>query len=116
MTAKITTIITLKQKKQWETYVSLIIISKIQYTTLLVVSLFCRVATFSFFGLLFYYTYNIRNTMKDEKLGEKMTPTDKKIEDAIDEAIVWLDTNQLAEGDGIMYKMKELFPILKLLG
>ncbi|CAH1428276.1 unnamed protein product [Lactuca virosa] len=62
------------------------------------------------------YTYNIRNTTKDENLGEKLTPVDKKIEDAIDEAIVWLDTNHLAKGDEFKDKMKELFPILKLLG
>nr|KAJ0188960.1 hypothetical protein LSAT_V11C800410610 [Lactuca sativa] len=62
------------------------------------------------------YTYNMRNTAKDEKLGEKLTPVDKNIEDAIDEVIVWLYTNQLAEGDKFKDKMKELFPILKLLG
>ncbi|XP_023756116.1 heat shock 70 kDa protein 1 [Lactuca sativa] len=62
------------------------------------------------------YTYNMRNTVKDEKLGEKLTPVDKKIEDVIDEVIVWLYTNQLAEGDEFKDKMKELFPILKLLG
>ncbi|XP_023735688.2 heat shock 70 kDa protein 1-like [Lactuca sativa] len=62
------------------------------------------------------YTYNMRNTAKDEKLGENLTPVDKKIEDAIDEVIVWLYTNQLAEGDEFKDKMKELFPILKLLG
>nr|KAJ0220035.1 hypothetical protein LSAT_V11C200055200 [Lactuca sativa] len=39
------------------------------------------------------YTYNMRNTAKDEKLGEKLTPVDKKIEDAIDEVIVWSDMN-----------------------
>ncbi|PWA43200.1 heat shock protein-like protein [Artemisia annua] len=34
------------------------------------------------------------NTVKDEKIGEKLTPGDKKkIEDAIDEAIAWLDSN-----------------------
>ncbi|CAI9270596.1 unnamed protein product [Lactuca saligna] len=31
------------------------------------------------------YTYNMRNTVKYEKLGEKLTPVDKKIQDAIDE-------------------------------
>ncbi|CAH1436184.1 unnamed protein product [Lactuca virosa] len=30
----------------------------------------------------------MRNTTKDEKLGEKLTPVDKKVDDAIDEAIV----------------------------
>jgi len=55
------------------------------------------------------YAYNMRNTVKDEKIGEKLTPGDKKkIEDAIDEAIAWLDTNQLAEADEFEDKMKEL--------
>nr|GEZ16073.1 heat shock cognate 70 kDa protein 2-like [Tanacetum cinerariifolium] len=55
------------------------------------------------------YAYNMRNTVKDEKIGEKLTPGDKKkIEDAIDEAIAWLDANQLAEADEFEDKMKEL--------
>ncbi|KAJ0100869.1 hypothetical protein Patl1_06364 [Pistacia atlantica] len=45
------------------------------------------------------YAYNMRNTVKDEKIGSKLAGADKKkIEDAIDEAIQWLDGNQLAEG------------------
>nr|KJB16980.1 hypothetical protein B456_002G258500 [Gossypium raimondii] len=55
------------------------------------------------------YAYNMRNTVKDEKIGSKLSPDDKKkIEDAIEEAIQWLDSNQLAEADEFEDKMKEL--------
>ncbi|KAK1311940.1 Heat shock cognate 70 kDa protein [Acorus calamus] len=55
------------------------------------------------------YAYNMRNTIKDEKIGSKLDPADKKkIEDAIDGAINWLDSNQLAEADEFDDKMKEL--------
>ena len=47
--------------------------------------------------------------MKDEKIGGKLDPADKKkIEDAIEQAIQWLDSNQLAEADEFEDKMKEL--------
>ncbi|CAH1412653.1 unnamed protein product [Lactuca virosa] len=53
------------------------------------------------------YAYNMRNTVKDEKIGDKLTLSDnKKIEDAI----IWLDTNQLAEADEFEDKMKDIFP------
>uniref|UniRef100_A0A6N2LRM7 Uncharacterized protein n=1 Tax=Salix viminalis TaxID=40686 RepID=A0A6N2LRM7_SALVM len=55
------------------------------------------------------YAYNMRNTIKDDKISSKLGADDKKkIEDAIDEAIQWLDTNQLAEADEFDDKMKEL--------
>ncbi|CAN1769786.1 Heat shock-related 70 kDa protein 2 (Fragments) [Linum perenne] len=55
------------------------------------------------------YSYNMRNTIKDEKIGEKLPAADKKkIEDAIEAAIQWLDANQLAEADEFEDKMKEL--------
>nr|AFK37867.1 unknown [Lotus japonicus] len=55
------------------------------------------------------YAYNMRNTIKDEKIGGKLDPADKKkIEDAIEQAIQWLDSNQLAEADEFEDKMKEL--------
>ncbi|KAJ4834450.1 70-kilodalton heat shock protein [Turnera subulata] len=55
------------------------------------------------------YLYNMRNTIKDEKIGEKIPAADKKkIEDAIEEAIKWLDGNQLAEADEFEDKMKEV--------
>ncbi|KAF9597958.1 hypothetical protein IFM89_023361 [Coptis chinensis] len=55
------------------------------------------------------YAYNMRNTIKDEKIAAKL-PADekKKIEDSIDQAIQWLDSNQLAEADEFEDKMKEL--------
>lgn len=55
------------------------------------------------------YAYNMRNTVKDEKIGGKLDPADKqKIEKAIEDAIEWLDRNQLAEVDELQDKLKEL--------
>ncbi|KAI6672061.1 hypothetical protein NL676_006946 [Syzygium grande] len=55
------------------------------------------------------YAYNIRNTVRDDKFAGKLDPVDKqKIEKAIDEAIEWLDRNQLAEVDELEDKLKEL--------
>ncbi|KAI3975122.1 hypothetical protein MKX01_038450 [Papaver californicum] len=55
------------------------------------------------------YAYNMRNTIKDEKIAGKLAPADKKkIEDAVEAAIQWLDANQLAEADEFDDKMKEL--------
>ncbi|MBA0678663.1 hypothetical protein Goari_019989 [Gossypium aridum] len=55
------------------------------------------------------YAYNMRNTIKDDKISSKLSAADKKkIEDAIEEAIQWLDGNQLAEADEFEDKMKEL--------
>ncbi|KAL2483158.1 putative mediator of RNA polymerase II transcription subunit 37c [Forsythia ovata] len=55
------------------------------------------------------YAYNMMNTVKDEKIASKLPEADKKkIEDAIEQAIQWLDGNQLAEADEFDDKMKEL--------
>ncbi|KAF8021663.1 hypothetical protein BT93_G1956 [Corymbia citriodora subsp. variegata] len=55
------------------------------------------------------YAYNMRNTVRDDKFAGKLDPADKqKIEKAIDEAIEWLDRNQLAEVDELEDKLKEL--------
>ncbi|XP_039041446.1 heat shock cognate 70 kDa protein 2-like [Hibiscus syriacus] len=55
------------------------------------------------------YAYNMRNTIKDGKISSKLPPADKKkIEDTIEQAIQWLDGNQLAEADEFEDKMKEL--------
>ncbi|XP_026438027.1 probable mediator of RNA polymerase II transcription subunit 37c [Papaver somniferum] len=55
------------------------------------------------------YAYNVRNTIKDEKIAGKLAPADKKkIQDAIEAAIQWLDTNQHAEADEFDDKMKEM--------
>lgn len=55
------------------------------------------------------YAYNMKNTVKDEKFAGKLDPSDKqKVEKAIEEAIEWLDRNQLAEVDEFEDKQKEL--------
>ncbi|KAK4720862.1 hypothetical protein R3W88_011095 [Solanum pinnatisectum] len=55
------------------------------------------------------YAYNMRNTIKDEKIASKLSPDEKKkIEDSVEQAIQWLDGNQLAEADEFEDKMKEL--------
>ncbi|CAK9217260.1 unnamed protein product [Sphagnum jensenii] len=55
------------------------------------------------------YAYNMRNTIKDDKIASNLDPADKKkIEDAVEAAIQWLDQNQLAESDEFDDKMKEL--------
>ncbi|KMZ68962.1 Heat shock cognate 70 kDa protein [Zostera marina] len=55
------------------------------------------------------YAYSMRNTIKDDKIASKLDASDKKkIEDAIDSAISWLDNNQLAEVDEFEDKMKDL--------
>ena len=55
------------------------------------------------------YAYNMRNTIQDEKIASKLPADDKKkIEDAVEQAIQWLDNNQLAEVEEFEDKMKEL--------
>lgn len=55
------------------------------------------------------YAYNMRNTLKDDKIGGKLDGMDKqKIEKAVDEVIEWLDKNQLAEVEEFEDKQKEL--------
>jgi len=55
------------------------------------------------------YAYNMRNTIQDEEIASKLPADDKKkIEDAVEQAIQWLDSNQLAEVEEFDDKMKEL--------
>merc|ERR1712054_483584 len=55
------------------------------------------------------YAYNMRNTVNDEKVSGKIDAADKEtITKAIDDAINWLDANQLAEIDEFEDKLKEL--------
>ncbi|CAI5460694.1 unnamed protein product [Closterium sp. Yama58-4] len=55
------------------------------------------------------YSYVMRNTVRDDKIGGKLSPEDKKaIERAVDETIDWLDKNQLADVDEFEDKQKEL--------
>uniref|UniRef100_J3LU82 Uncharacterized protein n=1 Tax=Oryza brachyantha TaxID=4533 RepID=J3LU82_ORYBR len=51
----------------------------------------------------------MRNTIQDEKIASKLSADDKKkIEDTVDQAIQWLDNNQLADVEEFEDKMKEL--------
>merc|ERR1712227_1123066 len=55
------------------------------------------------------YCFQMRNTLSDEKLKDKFEGGDKeKIEAAIQDALDWLDKNQLAEKDQFESKQKEL--------
>eukprot|EP00958_Prasinococcus_capsulatus_P015961 scaffold1745_cov358-Prasinococcus_capsulatus_cf.AAC.7 len=55
------------------------------------------------------YAYNMRNTLGDDKLGGKLPADDKKVlEDAVKEALDWLEANQLAEVEEFEHKLKEL--------
>lgn len=51
----------------------------------------------------------MRNTVRDEKVAGKLEAADKeKLEKAVDDAISWLDGNQLAEVEEFEHKQKEL--------
>ena len=55
------------------------------------------------------YAYNLRNSTQDEKLAEKFDPADKKkLDDAITEAIKWLDVSAEASKEEYEEKQKEL--------
>ena len=44
------------------------------------------------------YCFNMKTTIDDEKIADKISADDKKlISDKCDEAIKWLDANQLAD-------------------
>jgi hypothetical protein len=60
------------------------------------------------------YTYNLRNSVNDEKLAGKFEPADKtKLEGAINETIKWLDASQEASKEEYEEKQKELEGISK---
>jgi len=55
------------------------------------------------------YSYSLRNTIRDEKVADKLSSEDKEaLNAAIDSAIKWLDANQTAEKDEYESKQKEL--------
>jgi len=55
------------------------------------------------------YAYNMKNTVNDEKLKDKIGEQDKKnIEEKCEETIKWLETNQAAEKGEYESKQKEL--------
>ncbi|XP_058205217.1 heat shock cognate 70 kDa protein 2-like [Rhododendron vialii] len=55
------------------------------------------------------YAYNMRSAINDKKNGAKISRANKrKIKAALEQAIQWLDENQLAEREEFEDKMKEL--------
>merc|ERR1712179_693168 len=55
------------------------------------------------------YCFNMKSTLEDEKLKDKISDSDKEtITKKCDEIIKWLDANQLAEVDEFSDKQKEL--------
>merc|ERR1712062_641921 len=55
------------------------------------------------------YCFNMKTTIEDEKVADKISEDDKKkITDKCDEAIKWLDANQLAEVEEFNEKQKEV--------
>eukprot|EP01111_Echinosteliopsis_oligospora_P011138 TRINITY_DN35_c0_g1_i5.p1 TRINITY_DN35_c0_g1~~TRINITY_DN35_c0_g1_i5.p1 ORF type:complete len:658 (-),score=193.83 TRINITY_DN35_c0_g1_i5:173-2146(-) len=59
------------------------------------------------------YAYSVRNTTRDEKLQGKLSEEDRKsIDNAVDETIKWLDSNQSAAKEEFDHKMSELEKIV----
>ena len=55
------------------------------------------------------YAYSMRNTIKDDKVGNALSSDDKQtIDSAVQKAIDWLEHNQSAEKDEYEDKLKEL--------
>ncbi|NXV24419.1 HSP70 protein, partial [Cepphus grylle] len=55
------------------------------------------------------YTYNMKQTVEDDKLKGKITDQDKqKVLDKCREVVSWLDRNQMAEKEEYEHKQKEL--------
>merc|ERR1711981_1136543 len=55
------------------------------------------------------YAYQVKQTMEDEKVKDKIDEADKKkVKDKADEIISWLDNNQTAEKDEYETMKKEL--------
>jgi heat shock protein 1/8 len=55
------------------------------------------------------YAYNMRNTIRDDKVASKLEAEDKeKIEKKVQEVIEWLEANQLAEVEEFEHQQKEL--------
>ena len=55
------------------------------------------------------YCFNMKTTIDDEKMADKISADDKKvISDKCDDAIKWLDANQLAEVEEFQEKQKEV--------
>jgi len=55
------------------------------------------------------YCFNMKTTINDEKLADKIDADDKKkITDTIEDTLKWMETNQLAEKEEFEHKLKEV--------
>ncbi|CAF1054324.1 unnamed protein product [Didymodactylos carnosus] len=55
------------------------------------------------------YCFNMKTTMSDDKLAGKISDGDKaKVTSTIDDALKWLEANQLAEKDEFEHKLKDV--------
>ncbi|XP_054591667.2 heat shock 70 kDa protein 1-like [Nothobranchius furzeri] len=55
------------------------------------------------------YAFNVKSSVEDEKLMDKISDQDKKkVTEKCQETIIWLENNQLAEKDEYQHKQKEL--------
>nr|QRW27845.1 heat shock 70 kDa protein cognate 3 [Phaedon cochleariae] len=55
------------------------------------------------------YCFNIKSTMEDDKIKDKISESDKTtVMDKCNEVIAWLDANQLADKEEYEHKQKEL--------
>jgi heat shock protein 1/8 len=55
------------------------------------------------------YCFNMKTTVNDEKLADKIDAEDKKkITESIEEALKWMEINQLAEKEEFEHKLKEI--------
>lgn len=55
------------------------------------------------------YAFNMKSTIEDEKLKDKIPESDRKtVMDKCEEVIKWLDANQLADKEEFEHKQKEL--------
>nr|CAD2187546.1 unnamed protein product [Meloidogyne enterolobii] len=53
------------------------------------------------------YCFNIKQTMDDDKLKDKISEDDKKFLDKCQETLSWLDPNQTAEKEEFEHHQKE---------
>nr|QWE91363.1 heat shock protein 70 [Salpingoeca huasca]QWE91716.1 heat shock protein 70 [Salpingoeca huasca] len=55
------------------------------------------------------YAFNLKSTLDDEKLKDKISDDDKKVvQGKCDEVLAWMDANQAAEKEEIEHQQKEL--------
>lgn len=55
------------------------------------------------------YCFNMKQTVEDDKVASKVSADDKKkVVEACDETLKWLDNNQTAEKDEFDHKQKDL--------